>query len=151
MNHEGSFGSNRRVKVGRRQLWSDPSPSWTQQRFLTATDCSRPRDRNLSQNYGREHANVPIDQTMKCACKLHEILRLYTCIMICVRWCGKWSKNIFVCNLETYWLPYLSFITKVKIARLSIPMDPNLPPANLREIKHMMRENHTGNKDGILR
>ena len=38
-----SIGSNRWVKVGRGQLWSDQSPSWTQQVFLTATVCLRPK------------------------------------------------------------------------------------------------------------
>ena len=56
---ERSFGSNRWVQVGRGQLWSDQSPSWTQQRFLTATECSRTCDRNLSKNIDREHADAP--------------------------------------------------------------------------------------------
>jgi len=43
MNRELSFGSNRGVKVGRGQLWSIQSPSWTQLHFLTATVCSRPK------------------------------------------------------------------------------------------------------------
>jgi len=59
-NRERSFGSNRWVKVGRRQLCSNQSPSWTQQRFLAATKRSRARDRNLTQNFGYEHANAPI-------------------------------------------------------------------------------------------
>jgi len=57
-NREWSFGSNR-VKVGRGRLWSDQSSSWTQQLFLTATECSRTRDRNFSKNFAREHANAP--------------------------------------------------------------------------------------------
>ena len=43
MNRERLFGSKRRVKVGSGQLLSDQSPSWTQQRFLTATECSQPK------------------------------------------------------------------------------------------------------------
>jgi len=39
-----SFGSNRWVKAGRGQLWSDQNPSWTQLRFLTTTVWSHARN-----------------------------------------------------------------------------------------------------------
>jgi len=57
---EWSFGSNRWVKVGRGQFWSIQSPSWTQLRFLTATECSHAHDRNFSKNFGRQRVNPPI-------------------------------------------------------------------------------------------
>jgi len=60
MNPEQSFGSNRWVKVGRGQLWSIQSLSWTQLRYLTAAECSRTRDRNFSKNFSRERTNAPI-------------------------------------------------------------------------------------------
>jgi len=59
-NRERLFGSNRWVEVGRGQLWSDQSPSWTQLRFLTATVhmCLRARDQNFFKNFGCKHANT---------------------------------------------------------------------------------------------
>jgi len=50
---------NRWVKVERGQLWSDQSPSWIQQHFLTATECSHARDQDFPQNFSHEHANAP--------------------------------------------------------------------------------------------
>jgi len=40
-------------------LLTDQSLSWSQQRFLTVTECSRARDPNFSKNFGRKHANAP--------------------------------------------------------------------------------------------
>ena len=54
------FGSNRRVNIGRGQFRFDQSPSRTQQHFLTATEYSRARDQNISQHFGREHANASV-------------------------------------------------------------------------------------------
>jgi len=51
-NREWSFCSNRWVKVGRGQLWSNQSP------------CAR--DWNFSKNFSREQANAPIEEKGLC-------------------------------------------------------------------------------------
>jgi len=95
-NRERSFGSNRWVKVRGGQLWFDQSPSWTQQRFLIAAECSRTRDRNLTQNFGCEQTNAP---NLQCTFAIWSYtnaaveinVHLYNHLGSRISW---WSKNV---------------------------------------------------------
>ena len=99
-NRERSSGSNRWVKVGRGQLWSDKSPTCTQQRFFTATEC-------FSKNFGREHENAPNVLTgfkISLTRNFGEIVNV-DCIGIKTKWCieaknGGSVENIEVLNLN---------------------------------------------------